>query len=153
VLNEPAQYFEVSVRICLAPRDGSGPRLNGLWHAAKRSATISFVRAAEQIDRLTIPFRFLRLVLPMPRVAFTPHLRKHLACEPVAVSGTTVAEALEQVFAQLPQLRGYVLDERGRVRQHVMIFVNDRPVADRENLRDAVAAEGEIYVMQALSGG
>jgi hypothetical protein len=89
----------------------------------------------------------------MPRVAFTPHLRKHLACEPVAVGGATVSEALERVFAQQPQLRGYVLDERGRVRQHVMIFVNDRPLSDREALTDVVAAEGEIYVMQALSGG
>lgn len=89
----------------------------------------------------------------MPRVAFTPHLRKHLACETVVVSGTTVAQALEQVFALQPQLRGYVLDERGRVRQHVMIFLDDRPLADRESLSDAIGAESEIYVMQALSGG
>lgn len=89
----------------------------------------------------------------MPRVSFTSNLRRHLDVPPQAVDGATVRAALEQVFANYPTLEGYIVDERFRLRRHVMIFVDAKPVNDRESLSDAVAAETEIYVMQALSGG
>jgi hypothetical protein len=89
----------------------------------------------------------------MPRVSFTPHLRKHLACDTIDVPGGTVAEALEAVFARQPEMRGYLLDDLGRVRLHVMIFVDDRPLGDRDRLTDALRPDSEIHVMQALSGG
>lgn len=89
----------------------------------------------------------------MPRVTFTPHLHRFLDAPPREVSGATVAEALEQVFAENPRLRGYVLDERGAVRQHVTVFVGDAPALDRLRLSDPVGADTEIFVLQALSGG
>jgi hypothetical protein len=57
------------------------------------------------------------------------------------------------VFEEQPELRGYVLDDQGRVRQHVVIFVNDRPLTDRNRLTDPVLPTSEIHVLQALSGG
>jgi sulfur-carrier protein len=89
----------------------------------------------------------------MPRVFFTAHLRRHVKADTVDVPGATVREALEHVFQSEPQLRGYVLDDRGGVRQHVMIFVNDRPIGDRETQSDPVEPHSEIHVLQALSGG
>ena len=69
------------------------------------------------------------------------------------MNGATVRESLDQVFAEHPQLRGYVIDEQGRLRKHMVIFVDGKPASDRTDLSDAVAADSEIYVMQALSGG
>ena len=89
----------------------------------------------------------------MPRVVFTPNLRRHVECPETTVVGTTVAEALAEVFAENPRLGGYVLDEQGRTRQHVMVYLNGRPIDDRLQLSDAVSEDDEIYVMQALSGG
>jgi len=89
----------------------------------------------------------------MPRVSFTPQLQRFLDAPPAAVAGTTVREALDQVFAANPRLRGYILDEHGRLRQHVTVFVGEAALADRRGLADAVGADTEIYVMQALSGG
>jgi len=89
----------------------------------------------------------------MPRVFFTAHLRRHAKADTVDVEGPTVHDALERVFEAEPKLRGYILDDRGAVRQHVMIFVNDRPLGDREKLSDEVDAKSEIHVLQALSGG
>lgn len=89
----------------------------------------------------------------MPHVVFTNNLRRHLDVPPQTVEGATVRAALENVFAAYPQMQGYIVDERFRLRKHVMIFVNAVPVDDRATLSDAVAAESEIYVMQALSGG
>ena len=89
----------------------------------------------------------------MPRVFFTAHLRRHLKCDTVDVDAATVRDALERIFETEPKLRGYVLDDRGAVRQHVMIFVGDRPLGDRERLTDAIGPASEIHVLQALSGG
>jgi molybdopterin converting factor small subunit len=89
----------------------------------------------------------------MARVSFTANLKRHLAVPSADVSGRTVKDALEQVFAANPPLRGYVLDEQGRLRKHVNIFVNGTMIADRTAQSDRIAANDEIYVMQALSGG
>lgn len=69
------------------------------------------------------------------------------------VDGTTVGEALDRVFVANPRLRGYLLDEHGRVRRHVTVFVGDRPLVDRVTLTDEVGPDSEIFVLQALSGG
>lgn len=89
----------------------------------------------------------------MPRVFFTTHLERHLDVPPVAVGGASVRDALEAVFADNPRMRGYVVDDRGRLRKHVVIFIDGRQIVDRDGLSDAVGESGELYVMQALSGG
>ncbi|WP_372624077.1 MoaD/ThiS family protein [Falsiroseomonas sp.] len=89
----------------------------------------------------------------MPRISFTPNLRRHLDCPTVEAEGATLRAALDAVFDDNPRLRGYLLDEHGRLRKHVTIFVNDVPVADRVALADPIAPEDEIFVFQALSGG
>lgn len=89
----------------------------------------------------------------MPRITFTPHLQRFIDAPPREVAGSTVGEALAAVFADNPRLRHYLLDERGAVRQHVTIFVDDFPARDRATLSDKVDADSEIFVLQALSGG
>lgn len=89
----------------------------------------------------------------MPLVAFTPNLQRHIACRPVTVAGTSVREALTQVFAQQPRLEGYLLDDEGRLRKHMVVFVDGTPARDRDGLSDPIDEASEILVMQALSGG
>jgi molybdopterin synthase sulfur carrier subunit len=89
----------------------------------------------------------------MPRVIFTSNLQRYVSCPEREVAASTVAQALAAVFADNPQIRDYVLDEQGHVRRHVHIYVDGRRIADRERLTDAVDPHGEIYVLQALSGG
>jgi molybdopterin synthase sulfur carrier subunit len=89
----------------------------------------------------------------MPRVVFTKNLQRHVNCPPAEAPGGTVRAVLDAVFAANPPLRGYVLDEQGRLRRHVVVFVDGEQVRDRLTLSDPVAERGEIAVMQALSGG
>ena len=89
----------------------------------------------------------------MPQVKFTQHLERHLAVPTANVSGGTVREVLDHVFGDNPQLRGYVLDDQGRLRKHVVIFLDGQQIADRAGLSDSVAPESEVLVMQDLSGG
>ena len=69
------------------------------------------------------------------------------------VSGATVGAVLDDLFAHHAALRGYVLDEHGAVRHHVAVFVDGQAIGDKRRLDQPVAPGGEVYVMQALSGG
>ncbi len=89
----------------------------------------------------------------MPRVAFTANLQRHLACPVQAAPGETVRAVLDHVFAAHPRLRSYILDDQGRVRRHVAIYVNAARIEDRERLSDPVSEQDEVFVFQALSGG
>ena len=89
----------------------------------------------------------------MARVVFTPNLQRHVACPPAEVVGGTVREVLDAVFAQNPRLRGYVLDDAGALRRHMVVFVDGLAVRDRRRLSDAVPGGAEVCVMQGLSGG
>ena len=89
----------------------------------------------------------------MPKVLFTPNLQCHMEAPRGHYVGTTVKEALDDVFKTEALLRGYVLDERGRLRQDVIVFVNGRPLRDRVGMSDPVREQSEVWVMQALSGG
>jgi molybdopterin synthase sulfur carrier subunit len=85
----------------------------------------------------------------MARVVFTSHLRQHIDAPIAAVAGGTVREVLGAVFAGNPRLGGYILDDQGELRRHVVVFVD----GERSGLNDPVNEASEIYVMQALSGG
>jgi len=89
----------------------------------------------------------------MPRIVFTPNLERHISAPPKEVSGRNVREVLDRVFDDNPRLRGYVLDDQGRLRQHVAVFVNGEMVDDRVRLSDVLDDDDEVFVMQALSGG
>jgi sulfur carrier protein ThiS len=96
----------------------------------------------------------------VPTVVFAPAIARWLSAAPqsvgekaVAATGATVREALASALAQFPVLKDYVVDERGALRHHVVAFVNNEPVRDKQSLSEPVPLDGEIYVFQALSGG
>jgi len=89
----------------------------------------------------------------MATIRFTATLARHRDIPTLDAPGTTVAEALAAGLADDPFLRGYVVDEQGRLRKHVNIFVDGRKLADRLRLSDPVTPQSEIYILQALSGG
>lgn len=89
----------------------------------------------------------------MAAVHFTKNLRRHVDCDETVAEGTTVRQVLDRVFDENPRVRSYVLDDQGGLRKHMAVFVDGDQIADRKELSDAVGANAEIYIMQALSGG
>lgn len=89
----------------------------------------------------------------MPRITFTPHLKRHVDCPSEVVAGSTVREALDAYFVTHPRVRSYVFDEQGALRKHVIVFVDSEQLQDRDRQSDPVASSAELYVLQALSGG
>ena len=97
----------------------------------------------------------------MATLTFAPALARWRTAEPsvdaeawrVSAVGATLHELFEDVFRNHPTLRGYVLDERGTLRHHVVVFVDDEPLHEKQNLGGAIAPNADIQVFQALSGG
>jgi hypothetical protein len=90
----------------------------------------------------------------MAHVAFTPHLASYFpALHAAEVEAESVAELVAELERAHPGLASYLVDERGRLRQHVNVFVDGRVVRDREHLADALTPSSRVYVAQALSGG
>ncbi|HEX4734939.1 MAG TPA: MoaD/ThiS family protein [Thermoleophilaceae bacterium] len=65
------------------------------------------------------------------------------------LAGATVAELLRALERRQPALAGWILDERGRIRRHINVFVN----AEQAGEDDAIAAGDRIDVLPAISGG
>jgi molybdopterin converting factor small subunit len=68
----------------------------------------------------------------------------------VESEGATIAELLADLDTQFPGIRFRVVDEQGRLRQHMKIFVDQEAVRD---LTTPVTDADEVTIMQALSGG
>ena len=90
----------------------------------------------------------------MPYVLFTRHLQRFFpTLAEGEVAGATVREVIDELERRHPGFASYVIDETGRLRRHVNVFVGDEPVRDSERLGDAVATDQKIFILQALSGG
>ena len=89
----------------------------------------------------------------MPRIAFTPQLRRFTTTPEFDSDATHLRALLDEAFEASPMLRGYVLDDQGHLRPNVVIFVDGERVADRVVLDDPLAPHSRVHVLQALSGG
>jgi molybdopterin synthase sulfur carrier subunit len=91
---------------------------------------------------------------PVAAVTFTPHLQRFFPnLGERTIDSPTLRALVKALDAEHPGLAGYLVDDRGRLRTHVMIFVDGRPLADREELADAIGPDTRVYIAQALSGG
>lgn len=65
------------------------------------------------------------------------------------LTAASVGEALRELEAAQPELRGWILDERGELRRHINVFVNGEPAGEES----AVGADDRIDILPAISGG
>ena len=84
---------------------------------------------------------------------FTANIQRHVECPSLDVSAATLRDALDAYFLENDRARGYVLDEHGGLRPHMVVFIDGKQILDRNALTDQVAPDSTIDVMQALSGG
>ena len=65
----------------------------------------------------------------------------------------TVGEAFAALKKQSPGVMDRVMDERGNVRQHVNVFVNDESIRFLNGLSTPAPDGSTILVLAAISGG
>jgi len=90
----------------------------------------------------------------MPKVNFTYALKRFYPdLVSQQISASTVQEVVQILNDHYPGLKDYLVDEQGRLRKHVNIFVGNKLIQDKIDLSDPVEQNDEVFIMQALSGG
>ncbi len=65
------------------------------------------------------------------------------------LDGATVGEVLEALEREHPDTRGWILDERGSIREHINVFVNKEYGQEDTS----VTSTDCLHVIPAISGG
>jgi molybdopterin converting factor small subunit len=86
----------------------------------------------------------VRVRLPSPLDSYTGGLRE------VDLPGEDLAAVLAALDARFPGVRFRIVDERGLVRRHINVFVNEDLVTD---LGRRLASGDQVMIVAALSGG
>jgi molybdopterin converting factor small subunit len=84
------------------------------------------------------------------KVRIPTPLRSYTNAPEVMATGSTVGELLDDLDRQFPGIRFRVVDEQGRLRQHMVVWIDGRRCRE---LSTPVAGLEEVVLMQALSGG
>ncbi len=86
----------------------------------------------------------MRVYLPSPLHSYSDGQSE------VEGTGATLAQVLDSLEQQFPGIRFRMIDEMGKLRRHMRIFVDE---VCTEDLGTKVAATTSIHIVAALSGG
>ena len=86
----------------------------------------------------------MKVRIPTPLRSYTDQLAE------VDAEGATLAELLVDLDRRHPGIRFRMVDEQGRIRRHMRVFLNGETADD---LAVPIAATDDVVIMQALSGG
>ncbi len=84
------------------------------------------------------------------KVLIPSALRSYTERSQAEAQGATLAALLLDLDRQFAGILFRIIDEQGRIRRHIRIFVNGTQTMD---LAQPLAQTDEIIVVQALSGG
>jgi sulfur-carrier protein len=84
-----------------------------------------------------------------------PAALRHYADEQaeVEIHGGTLGAVLDDLAERLPQLERRLRDEQGRLRPHVLMFVEGVSVRSGAPMETPVPDGAEVFVAPAVSGG
>ena len=68
----------------------------------------------------------------------------------VEAAGATVGDVIDDLEARYPGIRFRMVDEQGNIRRHMRMFFDGEMVLE---LSQALRDDGELLIVQALSGG
>ena len=86
----------------------------------------------------------------MPRVILTGPISQRVGgVGAIDVDGGTAGEVIRSLEQAHPALRGWVVDEQGRLRRHVRIFLRQGAIP----LEERLGPDDELHIVAAISGG
>jgi molybdopterin synthase sulfur carrier subunit len=89
----------------------------------------------------------------MARISFTQHLKTVGPVEQARYDGATLSEVLAAVARDFPRLPAYLLDDQGRLRRHIAVFVDGVMEPRDKALSRTLSPDSDVHIFQALSGG
>ncbi|MDX2302773.1 MAG: MoaD/ThiS family protein [Microscillaceae bacterium] len=90
----------------------------------------------------------------MAKVIIPTPLRKFAADQASFVAqGNTVGENIQNLTEKFPGLKEHLLDEEGKLRQFIKVYVADEDIEALDNEQTAVNEDTIISIIPAIAGG
>jgi molybdopterin converting factor small subunit len=90
----------------------------------------------------------------MPTIRIPTPLRSYVNGQSeVALQGTTVADAMENLMVQFPALRPHLTNSRGELRPFVNLFLGENNVRDLQGLATPLGENDRLLLIPSVAGG
>lgn len=90
----------------------------------------------------------------MPKILIPTPLRQFVdQKDTVDLAGTTVAELLDALTAQHPDLRKNLFTEEGKLRSFVNVYVNDEDIRYLQREKTAIGESDILSIVPSIAGG
>ena len=87
------------------------------------------------------------IIIPTPLRKFTNNTAK------LPIGSGTVADSLRELTTNFPALKKHLLDENGKIRSFVNIFVGDQDIRDLQEEKTEVKEDTVLSIIPAIAGG
>ncbi len=87
------------------------------------------------------------IVIPTPLRKFTNNTAR------IEIKGGTVGQAIAELTTNFPDLKRHLLDDKGKIRSFVNIFLGDEDIRDLQQEQTIVKDDTVISIIPAIAGG
>ncbi len=87
------------------------------------------------------------VIIPTPLRKFTNNTAK------IDINAGTIEETVNELTLNFPDLKKHLLDENGRIRSFINIFVGDNDIRDLQQEKTEVKNDTLISIVPAIAGG
>jgi molybdopterin converting factor small subunit len=87
------------------------------------------------------------IVIPTPLRKFTNNTAR------LQIRGGTIQDSIQELTTNFPDLKRHLLDENGKIRSYVNIFVGDDDIRDLQQENTIVKEDTVVSIIPAIAGG
>ncbi|HUQ65938.1 MAG TPA: MoaD/ThiS family protein [Flavitalea sp.] len=87
------------------------------------------------------------IIIPTPLRKFTNNTAK------LQIPTGTIESSIKELTTNFPQLKRHLLDDNGRIRSFVNIFVGDEDIRDLQQEQTVVKEDTVVSIIPAIAGG
>src|SRR6202012_5602690 len=87
------------------------------------------------------------VIIPTPLRKFTNNTAR------LQVKPGTIQDTVQELTVNFPDLKKHLLDENGKIRSYVNIFIGDDDIRDLQHERSEVQETAVISIVPAIAGG
>lgn len=87
------------------------------------------------------------IIIPTPLRKFANNTAR------IQIKGGSVASAIQEVTLNFPDLKKHLLDEQGKIRSFVNVFVGDHDIRDLQEEETIIPEDAVVSIIPAIAGG
>ncbi|MFL5738810.1 MAG: MoaD/ThiS family protein [Flavisolibacter sp.] len=87
------------------------------------------------------------IIIPTPLRKFTNNTAR------LNISGSNISELVQELTLNFPDLKKHLLDEHGRIRSFINIFVGEEDIRNLQQEDTSVKEDTVISIIPAIAGG